>query len=288
MEERLFLRLPDDATCGPESNTPAGALQAGWVDPRLRGYVDNLLVCREHFEPGAEVVERVLPDGNLRIAFNLGDPPTAGGGPGLRVEAIGATSAPALVRLGGHIEGVTLTVRAGAALALLGVPAGELEDNAVDLADLWGGEAPRLLERLANAPDDSTRYALLNEALVRRLQGAGDRGRAKASRAAQLLATSAASTVRDAANAVGVGERRLQQLFHLHVGVSPRTWLRLKRFESCLRSLRHQPGLRWSELATGTGYYDQSHLIAEFIAFCGLTPGSFRERAVSGSSKTTP
>jgi AraC-like DNA-binding protein len=288
MDERLFLRLPDDATCGPESNTPAGALLAGWVDPRLRGYVDNLLYCREQFDPGDEVVERVLPDGNLRLAFNLGDPPTAGSGPGVRVEAIGATAAPALVRLGGTVEGVTVTVRAGAALALLGVPAGELEERAVDLTDLWGRAAPKLLERLAGAPDDAARYTLLNEALLQRFEGARDHGRAKAARAAQLMATSATLTVREAASAVGVGERRLQQLFHLHVGVSPRTWRRLKRFESCLRLLRQRPGLRWSELAVVTGYYDQPHLVSEFAAFSGLTPGAFRDRAVSGSSKTAP
>jgi AraC-like DNA-binding protein len=35
-----------------------------------------------------------------------------------------------------------------------------------------------------------------------------------------------------------------------------------------------------------TGYYDQSHLVNEFRSLCGLTPGMFLERAVSGSSKT--
>ena len=86
--------------------------------------------------------------------------------------------------------------------------------------------------------------------------------------------------------AIGVGERRLQQLFHAHVGLSPRAWSRLARMHGCLRALRLQPSPAWVDVALESGFYDQSHLVNEFRALCGVTPTEFMGHAVSGSSKT--
>src|SRR5690606_30535227 len=108
-----------------------------------------------------------------------------------------------------------------------------------------------------------------------------------AQRAASLIATSGGQlALRAVADAVGVGERRLQQLFHAHVGLSPRAFRRLSRMHACLRALRVRPRPGFAQLAAETGYYDQAHLANEFRALSGLTPNAFLERAVSGSSKT--
>lgn len=93
-------------------------------------------------------------------------------------------------------------------------------------------------------------------------------------------------TVRDVAAEVGVGERRLQQLFHEHVGLSPRAWSRLARTHARLRSLRRVRSPAWAELALDHGFYDQAHLANEFRALCGMTPSECFRRTVSGSSKT--
>jgi transcriptional regulator GlxA family with amidase domain len=107
-------------------------------------------------------------------------------------------------------------------------------------------------------------------------------------RAARLVAeTGGRISVRALAAKLGLGERRLQQLFALHVGLSPRAWGRLARLQGCLRLLRERPGSGWAETALEAGYYDQAHLANEFRALCGLTPSSFLERTTSGSSKTT-
>ena len=88
------------------------------------------------------------------------------------------------------------------------------------------------------------------------------------------------------AAALDIGERRLQQLFHEHVGLSPRAWRRLARLHACLRALRVQRAPAWAELALDGGFYDQSHLVNEFRALCGITPTEFLVQRVSVSSKT--
>lgn len=287
MTERLFVRLDGDAAHGPESGAPAESLRGIPVRPFLRGAVAHLLVYREHIPEGAEVIERVLPDGAVRLAFNLGAAPSAGGDSGHPAEAIGASTEPALVRLRGTLAGVSVTLRPGAVSALLGLPAAELEGSAVRLDDLWRGAGARVLERMAEAPDDGARVAILQDALWEQLRRREGDVHAGTRCAAELIAASGGRcSVRDVADAIGVGERRLQQLFHAHVGLSPRALGRLARLHACLRLLRLQRAPAWAQVAVDSGFYDQPHLINEFRALCGLTPAEFLERAVSGSSKT--
>lgn len=289
MAERLFLRLDDDPLHGPESGVPAGTLRAFPVGAALRGHVSHILLYRETFAEGHEVRERVLPDGAVRLVFNLGDAPSAGEGEGLAVEAIGASAAPVVVRMRRKVEGLSVTLRPGAAAALLGLPVGEIGGSAVHLDALWQGEGTELLGRMAEAPDDAARVTLLHAVLQRRLRdsSAAAGNTAAAMYAAQLIAASdGRRSLREVATTVGVGERRLQQLFHAHVGLSPRAWSRLARMHGCLRALRLQSSPAWADVALESGFYDQSHLVNEFRALCGVTPTEFMGHAVSGSSKT--
>jgi AraC-like DNA-binding protein len=285
--ERLFVRLAEDGAQGPEGTVPPAALRALPVRPELRGYVGNVLSYREAFAPGDEVLERVLPDGASRLVFNLGDAPAVGAASAARMEAIGASCTPVVVRLSGDVHGLSLTLRVGAAAALLGVPAGELTEATAPLETLWGADGTETLERLAEPGDDGRRAALLQELLVRRMARADVSTCRTAARAVELIrAADGRRSVRELAAELGVGERRLQQLFHAHVGLSPRALSRLARLEGCLRALRacHEP--RWAELAQRAGFYDQSHLANEFRALCGMTPREFLGRRASGSSKT--
>jgi AraC-like DNA-binding protein len=70
-----------------------------------------------------------------------------------------------------------------------------------------------------------------------------------------------------------LSERRLQQLFHSAIGLSPKKYSQLKRFHYSVSHLN--PGTHLTELALNAGYYDQSHFIHEFNGFAGISPGGF-------------
>lgn len=284
MTQRLFLRLAEDELHGPEADVPAGTMRTYRPSARVHAHVSSIQVYRETFAPGAQVVERVLPDGALRLVVHLGD-----SAPGVGAMAIGASAQPAMVRLAGRMHGLSITLRPGAASALLGLPVGELDGQAIDLRELWGAEGADLPQRLAELPNDAARVRCVDQALQGRLA----RARSPAARsypvnhALRLLtASNGGLRLAEVARAAGVGERRLQQLFRAEVGLSPRTWARLLRLHGCLRHLRAQPTPHWAEVAVDCGYYDQSHLVNEFQALCGLTPSEYLRSATSGSSKT--
>jgi AraC-like DNA-binding protein len=280
MAERLFLRLPDDPLYAPETSVPAGTMREFPVPPALRDLVANVMTYREEIAPGCEVRERVLPDGATRLMFDLGDAPAA--------RIAGASAAPVLLSLSGRLHGVSITLRPGAAASLLGVPATEIAGREVAASDLWGDAADAWFVRMQEAGSDAARVSVVLAGLQRRLREADANGVAAARRAAELIGLAAGRlSVGEVATAVGVGERRLQQLFQLHVGLSPRAWSRLARMHECLRLLRQPAALPWTQLALDAGYYDQSHLINEFRALCGMTPEQFLQREpIAGSSNT--
>lgn len=264
---------------------PSAALRAYEVRSTLRPYLSNILSYCETFAPGQEVVERVIPDGAVRLVVNLGASP-GGSAPLPVVLVLGPSAMPALVSQRGHAHGLAITLQPAAAEVLLGVPAGELTGTVVPLDALWPHDCDALLSRLQQQTSDAARIDVLQSELAGRLRHGTPAVHRTATHALRLLIEAGGQvSVRDLASAVGVGERRLQQLFNTHIGLSPSVWRRLARLHGCLRALRRQTQPEWSDVALEAGYYDQSHLINEFRTLCGCTPTEFRREAISGSSK---
>src|SRR5437879_4543186 len=122
------------------------------VSPGLRDHV----VCTWQDRAGAEP-NVVLPDACLDVVWD---------GAGLFVA--GPDTGPVVVEGGGAFVGIRF--RPGSAPAFLGVGAHELIDRHVALAELWGGAADELAERLAEAPDAAA--DTLERALLARLDAA--------------------------------------------------------------------------------------------------------------------
>lgn len=282
MSERLFVRLDDDPLYAPETTVPGGTMCEFATPGALRDLVAHAMTYDEVLPHGQEVVERVLPDGALRLIFDLHEG-------GLDARVAGPSAKPVVLRLAGRIQGLSVKLRPGAALALFGVPANELAGQQVPWASLATAGQRDLPARLRDAPNDATRVRVLFERLQASRRDLNEKERRTAWQAAAMFRGAPVErSVQAVASAVGLGERRLQQVFRAHIGLPPRTWARLARIHECLRLLRRPAPLPWHALAVDGGFYDQSHLINEFQALCGLTPEQFLRRRVSGSSKTSP
>lgn len=70
-------------------------------------------------------------------------------------------------------------------------------------------------------------------------------------------------------------ERTLERLTKQYVGISPKVFSRIIRFQSGLNSLRETDLKKLIELAYENEYFDQSHYIREFKEFTGTTPKNF-------------
>ncbi len=68
-----------------------------------------------------------------------------------------------------------------------------------------------------------------------------------------------------------VGYKRLQRLFKLHVGLTPKLYARIIRFNYCVRVGTHQPE-KLTDVAYQGGFFDQNHFIKEIKHFTGQVP----------------
>lgn len=82
----------------------------------------------------------------------------------------------------------------------------------------------------------------------------------------------------ETARQIGWSERRFSQVFREEVGLAPKVWCRIQRFQRAVRQLHNGTDIRWAELALDCGYYDQSHFANEFRAFSGVDVTTYTAR----------
>jgi AraC-like DNA-binding protein len=277
---RIFLHTGTEGLLWPPADSMTSTYQQAIPSPALRGYVERIYLGYERIPLEAPVEERVLPDGSIQLIFNLGDRPAEiAGGEGYSSEVLGARCGPAVIRMAGTVDQIGVQLRPGGIAPLLGVPASELAGGVVALESLWGARAAEALERLADARGSAARVTVIEGLLLDLLGRRDAQPHALAAEAVgRITAAGGRIRIRDLAATLGVGERRLEQVFHQHVGLSPKVVCRLARFRASVSLLHRQRARSWSEIAYECGYYDQSHLINEFQAVAGLAPESFRER----------
>ncbi len=250
--------------------------------PLLRPFVREVWSCAA--EPAGEAqarIERLLPSGLMHLVLRLDDAPVRLlrspddplGEPLAPAVLGGARTAPYLKRLHARSASVGATLLPGAAQWLLGLDADAIAGRHVPLEALLGAEAQRLRERLLEAPDTDARLARFEAwLLARRPPAPGQAGALT-----RLLRQS--PSVGAAVRASGLGRRRFERAFLQATGLSPKTWQRVRRFQRAVGALAATDAPAPAELAAALGYSDQSHLIREFRAMAGLTPGRFRALA---------
>jgi methylphosphotriester-DNA--protein-cysteine methyltransferase len=277
--ERMYLHTGDEALFWQTPEAPAGVYASVRPAGPMADFVERIHFGHEWVDPAHPITERVLPDGGVHLIFNPGDPPAVPGSPGAACVAVGARCEPSVIHMAGKIEHVTVTLRPGGMAVLLGVPAGELASADIPLAALWGARAAEALERLAAAPPTAARAAAMETVLREMLAVRAARPDPLAAEAVRRIgAARGRIRVRTLAEALGVGERRLEQVFHRNVGLSPKQVCRIARFRATVALLRREPGRAWTDVAYDCGFYDQSHLVNEFQGLAGLAPGDFRAR----------
>jgi AraC-like DNA-binding protein len=164
------------------------------------------------------------------------------------------------------------------------LPMRDLAARTVALGEL--GAFEELRERLYEAPGWEARFALLDRFVRRRLAAAAAASSPIASAWRQLVANDGRIRVSTLAGDLGWSRKHLAQRFAIEVGAGPKTVGRILRFAGVRRSIDagigggcpHWTG-DWAGLAADWGYADQAHLIREFRAMAGVTPGDYARDA---------
>jgi AraC-like DNA-binding protein len=229
------------------------------------------------FGAGDPFSSPLFADGHVSLTLNLNHACTADGrwidsvNPAATV--IGAMSAVGPARPPDRAEMVGAYFRAGGAAALIGAPSSAVTDQIVALDDLWGAAATNLSEQLC-ADGELARVDRLERALLARLGRAASRATSFdcAGLASWVVASRGQLTVDRMADAAGVSRQCLSRRFRATIGVTPKLYCMLARFQAGLAHAGRGANVDWAHAAADLGYADQSHMIREFRRFSSLTP----------------
>lgn len=250
--------------------------EAGWSavtrppHPALRAHVRGYSGYRE--ESTRRIVRRELPASQVVLIIGFAAPLRILNDPFVSFVA-GFGDAHVLTEYAGGQRGIQVDLTPLGAYSLFGAPMSELANRVVHLDDLLGAEARRLVDMLASAPGWPARFALLDEALLRRIAD-GPVPSPEVTRAWNLLR--AGASVAATAEDVGWSRRHLAARFRHQVGLPPKPAAQVFRFERAVRLLSAPGGPGLAETAVTCGYFDQAHLNREFRRLAGCTPTVWR------------
>ncbi len=249
------------------------AIVSADAHPRLRRFVTRYHGYAER--TSGPLVRDEAPHAGVTVIVNLG-PPLTVDGTAVRSFAAGLYTRPAVTAHTGEQAGLQLYVAPPAARMLLGLPLGELAHRAVDLEDLLGAAAARELpERLAALPGWAARFALMDAVVARRLAAATPPPPAVVHAWSRIVASGGRVRVGALSAETGLSARHLGARFRDELGLPPKQYARVVRFERAAAALRADPRTPLAALAAGAGFADQAHLTREFRALGHTTPAAF-------------
>ena len=192
-----------------------------------------------------------------------------------RVAAVGpqSCSRPGL-SVFGRIDNFTIHFQPSGFNLLFGVPMTELTDTAHDARAVIGPEISTLEHELGDTPGFAERIQLIEKRLIP-LARYHSRPDAVAIAANSLFASHGVQRVSAMATASGLSTRQFERRFLAQVGVPPKLYARIIRFNAVLDHKLRFPSRPWSRIANDHDYYDQMHFVHDCRDFTGEPPSRF-------------
>lgn len=225
-----------------------------------------------------------MPDGSMELVINLAEDrlTTYDNSAHHTVEThrgsllVGARSEHFVIDTQAQESVMGVHFKPGGAFPFLGRPSNEVQNQNVSLEYLWGQGATELRERIIEAGTPMRRFQVLEHLLLEKLTGSGEPSPAVMGGLLHIQQAEPTTPMAQIAEQVGYSSRRFIQLFKQEVGLTPKLFSRINRFQRVITSLEKEvntPNL--SQVAAEVGFTDQAHFTHDFRAFSGLTPATF-------------
>jgi AraC-like DNA-binding protein len=226
----------------------------------------------------APLVVPLLPRPKQSITFSFADRYGAlrpGGGQTVATPRVAVAGPQSYARPGlsvfGRIDNFTILFQPSGFHRLFGVPMTELADAAYDAHAVIGARLPSVEQELGDAAGFFERIQIIERRLNGLLSGDG-RLDPVAAAANRLFAGHGMQRVSIMAAECGLSTRQFERRFVAQVGVPPKFYARVIRFNAALdQKLRH-PDRAWSRITSDRDYHDQMHFVHDCRALTGQSP----------------
>jgi AraC-like DNA-binding protein len=174
------------------------------------------------------------------------------------------------LQIRGTVDSFAILFQPSALGLLFALPAREFTDQNFDAEQVFGTLITRFHERLADCRTFEERISVANQFLLQRVAAPPRDGISAA--ATDILRGAGGARIQAMARRADLGLRQFERRFVQQVGVSPKLFARIARFEAALDRMARSPQGSWTEVAHRFGYYDQMHMVHDFSRFTSETP----------------
>ncbi len=209
--------------------------------------------------------------------------------PAHRIALVGSHCSPnATLALGSGVESFAIFLQPTALQRLLAIPTHHVADRSYPAVDVLGSGVDALWSLLAHATSFEQRVRLSETYLLRLLHDAEPTTIAHI--AMLTFRGHGRLNVAEMAGLASLSIRQFERQFERELGMPPKRFARIARFQFALDSKLVDPARSWLDVAHASGYYDQMHLVRDFHSLSGASPtqlvpqlGDTRPPALAGS-----
>jgi len=188
------------------------------------------------------------------------------------VALVGSRTSPsAELFLSGRVDAFTIVFLPGAFSMLFGVPAVELTNGDFNGQEVLGHRINELYARLGEVSAFHDRVHVANGFLTA-IRPATESVSAIVKTARAMIRNNGSVRISEIARQTGLGLRQFERRFDQEIGVSPKLYARIIRFEAALQRRAVLPTTPWTDIAHDLGYHDQMHMVHDFTRLSGDSP----------------
>jgi AraC-like DNA-binding protein len=178
----------------------------------------------------------------------------------------------------GNVETFVIFFQPAAIHQLFGLPPLDLINRDYAAHAVLGPVVSALQEQLGNARSFGERVQIADQFIVTQSFRAATNDPIELV-AKEIMRNDGGCRIDSLAHHAGLSIRNFQRMFQQRVGVSPKLFARIVRFEAALKSKAARPHLSWTMVAHEFGYHDQMHMIHDFQQLSGETPSGILGQA---------
>jgi AraC-like DNA-binding protein len=252
--------------------------------PPLNQFIE-CFIYHEGFNP-PHLIDRLLPDGNVEIIIDLLDRPQfiydneslAEIQACRRVWASGLRSKPITIPSGKNTEMLIISFKKGMAFPFFNMPMNELVDTVVDADLIWGQDFAELRELILGAQEVVDKFLCVENFLLNKYR-------------AKLISNSCVDfalktiinhpyqlSLASLNQQIGYSQKHFISLFTKQVGIPPKQFLKIMRFQKIIHEIEQYDEIDWSAISLNCGFYDQAHFVNDFKIFSGFRPTDYLHR----------
>jgi AraC-like DNA-binding protein len=234
-------------------------------------------------------LDRFLPDGNTEMIISLSDDPQSIYDNETLTEiqlcreawVSGVRTQPITIPSGNGSRMLIVAFKRGGGHPFYPFPMTEIADWVISADLIFGQSFHQLRQQLLHTPSIETMFSLVEGFLLQRggeFLHADSATRCVDFAVSNIVYQPDSASFHEISDTIGYSQKHFIDLFKNRVGVPPKQYLKIMRFQKAILEIEKDQSVYWEQIALESGFYDQAHFIYDFKNYSGFTPGEYMRR----------